>query len=117
MAKLVHRTEPLPADAKGRDPWDATELDPSQSNALDSSLWEIASLENHFHHAIAALAKLFRDRLDKPEYPLDEFMDQTAEGVLQVELGRKPKGGVALAIMEENKGGLFPAEQWEGWAF
>lgn len=33
----------------GRDPYRAEESDPAASNALDSSLWEVEGLANHYY--------------------------------------------------------------------
>jgi U3 small nucleolar RNA-associated protein 19 len=113
LAVLVHRGDASKVTLdNGLDPFDDTATDPADSKALSSSLWEIASLERHAHHAVANLAKLFRDRLDKPEFPLDPFLEHTASSLIRTELGKRVKAAVPMAF--EFSGPLF-GEGWEEW--
>lgn len=47
----------------------------SDCNALESCLWEILALENHYWHRIARLPKIFREKFTKPEYNLEDILD------------------------------------------
>lgn len=61
------------------DPYLMDERDPSnafyQSNAMDSSLWEIASLQQHALPGIAQAAKLISNPLPKCEWNLSSFLE------------------------------------------
>ena len=47
------------------------------TNALDSSLWELVSHVNHYHHSVSTLAKIFREAFRKPNFALEDFLDHT----------------------------------------
>lgn len=51
------------------------ERDPVQSGALDSSLWEIASLQQHVIPSIAQAAKLISNPLPKCEWNLSTYLE------------------------------------------
>lgn len=55
---LLHRPG---AEAMAADPYDPFELDPVNSRAIESSLWEIKCLQEHHFHAVATEAKKFED--------------------------------------------------------
>lgn len=59
------------------DPFDPEEKDPMLTNALDSSLWELASHVNHYHPSVSTLANIFREAFRKPNYTLEDFLDHT----------------------------------------
>ena len=46
-------------EAQGmNDPFLADETDPALTRAIDSSLWEIESLQSHYHPNVAAIARI-----------------------------------------------------------
>lgn len=57
------------------DPFDETERDPLHTKAIDSSLWELATLRNHYLANISTLAKIFEEAFTKPSYDLEDFLD------------------------------------------
>lgn len=57
------------------DPYIMDERDPVQSNALDSSLWEIASLQQHAIPSIAQAAKMISNPLPKVEWSLSNHLE------------------------------------------
>jgi U3 small nucleolar RNA-associated protein 19 len=59
------------------DPYDALTSNPLHSNALDSSLWEIASHQKHYLPAVSSLAKIFTEVFTKPKYGMEDFLDHT----------------------------------------
>ncbi len=58
---MIHRkperAPSLTADGMG-DPFDMEEADPMETGAIESSLWEIQTLQAHYHPNVAALAKV-----------------------------------------------------------
>ena len=59
------------------DPFNFDEENPEEAGALESSLWEMDSLKNHFHHGVATLAQIFSEAMNKPNYQLEDFLDHT----------------------------------------
>jgi U3 small nucleolar RNA-associated protein 19 len=76
---LIHRTSEILQASE--DPFDFNEFDLSKTKAMDSSLWEIQTLTNHYHPTVSSLAKVFSEKMNKPNYPLEEFLDHTYNSV------------------------------------
>ena len=51
------------------------EPDPSKSNALESSLWELKSLQTHYYHCIAKKSNQVSHSMQQRETPLDELLE------------------------------------------
>lgn len=85
-----------------KDPFDEKETDPQKTGALGSSLWELETLQSHYHPNIATLAKIFSEPFRKPSYNLEDFLDWTYKSLLDSEEKRRYKGLAALEY-----------EQWE----
>lgn len=102
------------------------------TNALDSSLWELASHVNHYHPSVSTLANIFQEAFRKPGYALEDFLDHTYGTVrcrglctpfplahsvypqlFESEVRRKIKKDPAVA-MELKKHLLLTADQKEG---
>lgn len=64
-----------------RDPFDFEEEDPMITNASQSSLWEIETLQSHFHPQVAIISKLISDQFTKQSYRLDDFMEHNFDEV------------------------------------
>ncbi|CAG8750463.1 1536_t:CDS:2, partial [Acaulospora morrowiae] len=80
------------------DPYDFNEPDPMKSNAIDSSLWEIKTLQEHYFPSVATLAKIFQDKFTRPSYDLEDFLDHTYTSLFETEIKRKSKKTPALAF-------------------
>jgi hypothetical protein len=59
------------------DPYLPAEPNPTQTRALDSSLWELVSHRSHYHATVSTLCKIFAEPFTKPNYPLEDFLDHT----------------------------------------
>ncbi|GLD97638.1 hypothetical protein PINS_up006328 [Pythium insidiosum] len=81
----------------GHDPYKSEEADPQQSNALQSSLWEIYSMRHHYNAEVAAKAKLFEEKLRSQFLDLDDCMEVTYKSTFEQQLKRKTKGPLPLA--------------------
>lgn len=57
-----------------QDPYDPCEPDPLKSNAMESSLWELKTLESHWHPKISSISRrVMRQKyLPEAEWPIDE---------------------------------------------
>lgn len=73
------------------DPYDAEEENPEMTRALDSSLWELATLMDHYHPNVATLAKVFGQPFRKLNYNLEDFLDWSYDSLLAAESSRKLK--------------------------
>ncbi|KAF9149511.1 hypothetical protein BGX20_005965 [Mortierella sp. AD010] len=119
------------ADGEKNDLYDHTEDDPMKCHALQSSLWELQTLQNHFAPNVSTLAKIFNEQFTKPSYNLEDFLDHTYATMFKNEITKKRKGDAALAV--EPPKGLFVMDDeslkvdeqekslvvpgWEAWVF
>lgn len=78
------------------DPYNAKEVDPLKANALESSLWEINTLMNHYHPNVASLLKIFSQPFNKYSYNLEDFLDWNYNNLLNSELTKRFKGDISL---------------------
>lgn len=67
------------------------ELDPSKTRALDSSLWELATLVDHYYPSVSTLARIFSEQFTKPGYNLEDFLDHSYSSIIDTEMNRKIK--------------------------
>ncbi|OZJ03196.1 hypothetical protein BZG36_03333 [Bifiguratus adelaidae] len=94
------------------DEWDEEDMDPYKETALNSSLWELEGLQQHYHPSVATLAKIFSEHFNKPSYDLEDFLDHTYTTMFDSEIRRKSKKIPALAF--EQPPFLFPVPPKEG---
>ena len=73
------------------DPFDMTEMNPMVTGAIDSCVWELVSLQNHYHPNVASLAKIISEQFTKERYNLDDFLDHSYASLLEGELAREIK--------------------------
>lgn len=81
---MIHR-RPEYADtltAEGMDdPFDMQEADPMGTNAIESSLWEVHTLQTHYHPNVATIAKIISEQFTKQAYNLEDFLDHSYSSV------------------------------------
>ncbi|KAF1946233.1 nucleolar complex protein 4 [Clathrospora elynae] len=73
------------------DPFDMEELDPMVTDAIESSVWELEALQEHYHPNVATLAKIISEQFTKRSYNLEDFLDHSYTALLDVELNRDLK--------------------------
>ena len=92
--QLLHRLVPEGQPA-GPDPYDPACPDPAQSNALASSLWEVAALKRHASPQVAAYAAILdRDLGQRVKTKEEDFQEATAASyasIFNAENGRRLK--------------------------
>lgn len=103
LMPLIHRVGG--EDTIG-DPFDAAEVDPAKTGALESSLWEMSSLVDHFHPNVATLARILGEQFTKPSYNLEDFLDHSYTTMTDAELRKKLKNQIATAFDKPST--LFP---------
>ncbi|GAA5884161.1 hypothetical protein JCM16303_005948 [Sporobolomyces ruberrimus] len=87
---MIHR--PLPEDVEQEqfdDPFDPLESSPTETNAIDSSLWELAALRNHYLASVSGLAQVFGEVMNKQNYTMEDFLDHSYGTMLETEFSRK----------------------------
>ena len=80
---LIHRVQATsnPVQDKWGDPFNMEESDPMETGAIDSSLWEIHTLQSHYQPNVATIAKIISEQFTKPGYNLEDFLDHTTGSV------------------------------------
>ena len=63
------------------DPFLMEEVDPMETNAIESCLWELVTLQSHFHPNVASLAKIISEQFTKHAYNLEDFLDHNSTSV------------------------------------
>ena len=92
---LIHR-KPHPPYTRakknlGIDPYDPSETDPQKTGAIDSSLWELETLQSHYHPTVASICKIISEQFTKQAYNLEDFLDHGYGTLMEGEL-KKPEG-------------------------
>ncbi|KAL4925485.1 ribosome biosynthesis protein NOC4 [Aspergillus undulatus] len=82
------------------DPFDPGESDPDRTGAIESSLWEIETLQSHYHPNVASIAGIISEQFTKQSYNLEDFLDYTYQGMLQAELGTGEKPLRKIPVVE-----------------
>ena len=59
------------------DPFRQNESDPMETDALESSLWEIQMLQSHYHPNVATISKIISEQFTKHAYNLEDFLDHS----------------------------------------
>ncbi|KAF2869259.1 CBF/Mak21 family-domain-containing protein [Massariosphaeria phaeospora] len=73
------------------DPFSMDEPDPMLTEAIESSVWELESLQSHYHPNVATLARIVSDQFTKRSYNLEDFLDHSYSALLDTELNRDLK--------------------------
>lgn len=73
------------------DPFRMDEPDPMETDAIESSLWEIQMLQSHYHPNVATIAKIISEQFTKQAYNLEDFLDHSYGSMLDAELSKDIK--------------------------
>lgn len=60
-----------------KDPFLPDEANPMETEALESSLWELVSHTSHYHAPVSTMCKIFSEAFTKPGYNMEDFLDHT----------------------------------------
>ncbi|XP_060105182.1 nucleolar complex protein 4 homolog [Heteronotia binoei] len=99
---LVHK--PGGPEELSADPYVMEEEDPSESRALESSLWEIQTLQKHYHPEVAKAAASINMALSETEDDLMELMELTSYEIFDRDLKKK---ATAVPLEFQRVTGLF----------
>ncbi|KAJ3377628.1 hypothetical protein HDU92_008096 [Lobulomyces angularis] len=64
------------------------ETDPEKTNAIESSLWELQTLKNHYLPSISTLSKIFEESLNRSKYDLEDFLDINYNSLFKEDYGQ-----------------------------
>ncbi|XP_076836277.1 nucleolar complex protein 4 homolog isoform X2 [Brachyhypopomus gauderio] len=81
---LIHR--PSAADVPYNDPYVMEERDPAQCGALESSLWELQTLQSHYHPDVAMAAKAINQPLSELEEDISELLELSTFELMERDL-------------------------------
>lgn len=92
---MLHRS-PYPPYTKskenlGVDPYNPQEMDPQRTNALDSSLWELHTLQDHYNPTVAQICRIVSEQFTKQQYNIEDFLDHGYATMLESELKKDGK--------------------------
>ncbi|WPG97839.1 Hypothetical protein R9X50_00062000 [Acrodontium crateriforme] len=90
-AHLIYARRAEDPDAVLADPFSFAEADPTLTNAIESSLWELETLASHYHPNVATLAKIMSEQFTKRDYQLEDFLDHSYATLIDAELGKAMK--------------------------
>jgi U3 small nucleolar RNA-associated protein 19 len=66
------------------DTFDMTEEDPMETGAIDSCVWELETLQTHYHPNVATLARIISEQFTKQQYNLEDFLDYSYSSVCSI---------------------------------
>lgn len=75
----VHRADvkEMLVNAGMKDPFRTDETDPMVTGAIDSSLWEVETLQSHYHPNVATIARIISEQFTKQRYDVEHFLDHS----------------------------------------
>lgn len=75
---MIHRNGDVCQEEEGwGDPFRMDEPDPMDTDAIESSLWEIQMLQAHYHPNVATIAKIISEQFTKQAYNVEDFLDHS----------------------------------------
>uniref|UniRef100_A0A8C4TEQ6 Nucleolar complex associated 4 homolog n=1 Tax=Erpetoichthys calabaricus TaxID=27687 RepID=A0A8C4TEQ6_ERPCA len=84
---LLHR--PTAGDCE--DPYLMEEKNPADCHALESSLWELQTLQKHYHPAVAKAAAAVKKPLSDQEQNINELLEVSAFEIFERDIKNVPK--------------------------
>jgi len=76
------------------DPFDDTESDPLQTGAIDSSLWELEMLQEHWHPIVATMCRIIGEQFTKDRYSIEDFLDHSYSTMFDTDTKKTKKSPV-----------------------
>lgn len=83
----------------GEDVYDDAQPDPLKSHAMQSSLWELKALHNHYIPAVCTAAKLvFAENAPKSDIPIDDDLELNYASLFEKELTWRKRQAMPMAF-------------------
>jgi U3 small nucleolar RNA-associated protein 19 len=103
-AALIHRG----TGELMEDPFDPHTNDPTQARALESSLWELSSLSQHYYPAVVTMAKsIGTEDKTTPNYNIHDFLRHTYKSLIDQERQSKKRRKQMTALTFTSPTALF----------
>ncbi|KAJ3295884.1 hypothetical protein HK104_002224 [Borealophlyctis nickersoniae] len=97
--RLIHVEGEVSRTDAVTDPYNFDEPDLAKCGAMESCLWELQTLKNHYLPSVSGLARIFEESLAKPEYDLEDFLDHSYNTLFESETKKKrPEEGAAAPL-------------------
>lgn len=64
-------------DHGAEDPFLPDEMDPMETEAIESCLWELVQLQSHYHPNVATISKIISEQFTKHTYNIEDFLDHS----------------------------------------
>uniref|UniRef100_A0A8I3PUN1 Nucleolar complex associated 4 homolog n=1 Tax=Canis lupus familiaris TaxID=9615 RepID=A0A8I3PUN1_CANLF len=81
------------------DPFDPEEGNPAESRALESSLWELQALQQHYHPEVSQAASVINQALSVSEISIAPLLELTAFEIFERNLKKKCQESVPLQFI------------------
>ncbi|XP_042251949.1 nucleolar complex protein 4 homolog [Thunnus albacares] len=91
---LIHK--PTTEDEPLEDPYRMDEEDPAHCRALESSLWEIKTLQKHYHPDVSKAAMLINTPLSEQEDDISEVLETTTYELMERDLKQTQNKSIPL---------------------
>ncbi|XP_058473421.1 nucleolar complex protein 4 homolog [Solea solea] len=91
---LIHK--PSTEDEPLEDPYAMEEEDPALCRALESSLWEVKTLQRHYHPDVSKAAMLINSPLSEQEQDISEVLEITAYELMEKDLKQPENKNIPL---------------------
>ena len=83
---MLHRT-----GGTAQDPFQVDEDDPQLTHAIDSSLWELHTLQSHWSPTVSSICRIISEQFTKQQYNIEDFLDHGYGTMLESELKKESK--------------------------
>ncbi|KAK6841321.1 nucleolar complex protein [Apiospora arundinis] len=71
------------------DVFDANEPDPMKTNAIESCIWEMVQLQDHYHPNVSVICKVLGEQFTKQSYNQEDFLDHSYQSFLEAEFSKQ----------------------------
>jgi U3 small nucleolar RNA-associated protein 19 len=109
-AALIHRgNNDNNGDEPMQDPFNAHTNDPTQTRTLESSLWELSALSQHYYPVIVTMAKSIgtEDTTKTPLHNMDDFLRHSYKSLFDQERPSKKRRNMKTALTFSQPKALF----------
>ncbi|KAB5581078.1 CBF/Mak21 family-domain-containing protein [Coniochaeta sp. 2T2.1] len=102
---MIHRVSRTPEEKKQieqeglNDPFLPDEMDPMETKAIESCLWEIVQLQSHYHPNVATIAKIISEQFTKQVYNIEDFLDHSYQSLIEAEMHKEVKKPPVVEFM------------------
>jgi len=95
-----------------KDPFLMDETDPMVTGAIDSSLWEIETLQSHYHPNVATIARMISEQFTRQGYNEEDFLDHSYGSVSRRPASFYPVGLTILRCWMQSCPSLRERYRW-----